>query len=88
MQNWLLEIWEDFRKTVLFVTHDIDEAIYLSDDIYVFSGRPGRIISKISVDMPRPRHMEDTVSASFMELKAHLLDLLSDNGTKRAANIS
>ncbi|AIQ56388.1 MULTISPECIES: ABC transporter ATP-binding protein [Paenibacillus] len=88
MQNWLLEIWEDFRKTVLFVTHDIDEAIYLSDDIYVFSGRPGRIISKISVDMPRPRHKEDTVSASFMELKAHLLDLLSGGGEEPAAHIS
>ncbi|MBW4082371.1 ABC transporter ATP-binding protein [Paenibacillus sp. S150] len=87
MQNWLLEIWEDFRKTVLFVTHDIDEAIYLSDDIYVFSGRPGRIISKITVDMPRPRHQEDTVSASFMELKAHLLNLLSGGGGQ-AAHIS
>ncbi|MNO52816.1 Taurine import ATP-binding protein TauB [compost metagenome] len=88
MQNWLLEIWEDFRKTVLFVTHDIDEAIYLSDDIYVFSGRPGRIISKITVDMPRPRHQEDTVSASFMELKAHLLNLLSGGAEEQAAHIS
>ncbi|PKC51225.1 P-loop containing nucleoside triphosphate hydrolase protein, partial [Rhizophagus irregularis] len=42
MQNWLLQIWEDFKKTVLFVTHDIDEAIYLSDEIYVLSPRPGR----------------------------------------------
>ena len=54
MQNWLLQIWEDFGKTVLFVTHDIDEAIYLSDDIYVFSSRPGRIKSKITVTMERP----------------------------------
>lgn len=46
MQNWLLEIWEDFHKTVLFVTHDMDEAIYLSDIIYVFSGRPGYVKRK------------------------------------------
>ncbi|MEX3616707.1 ABC transporter ATP-binding protein [Paenibacillus glucanolyticus] len=77
MQNWLLQIWEDFGKTVLFVTHDIDEAIYLSDDIYVFSSRPGRIKSKITVTMERPRKTEDMTSPAFMELKHHLMDLLS-----------
>ncbi|MFI2858221.1 ABC transporter ATP-binding protein [Paenibacillus sp. JSM ZJ436] len=77
MQNWLLQIWEDFGKTVLFVTHDIDEAIYLSDDIYVFSSRPGRIKSKITVTMERPRKTEDMTSPAFMELKQHLMDLLS-----------
>ncbi|AWB45490.1 ABC transporter [Paenibacillus sp. CAA11] len=77
MQNWLLQIWEDFGKTVLFVTHDIDEAIYLSDDIYVFSSRPGRIKSKITVTMERPRKMEDMTSPAFMKLKHHLMDLLS-----------
>lgn len=77
MQNWLLQIWADFRKTVLFVTHDIDEAIYLSDDIYVFSSRPGRIKSKITVTMERPRKTEDMTSAAFMDLKHHLMELLS-----------
>lgn len=77
MQNWLLQIWADFKKTVLFVTHDIDEAIYLSDDIYVFSSRPGRIKSKITVTMERPRKTEDMTSAAFMDLKHHLMDLLS-----------
>ncbi|NMO95173.1 ABC transporter ATP-binding protein [Paenibacillus lemnae] len=77
MQNWLLQIWQDFGKTVLFVTHDIDEAIYLSDDIYVFSSRPGRIKSKITVTMDRPRKTEDMTSPAFMELKHHLMDLLS-----------
>ncbi len=78
MQNWLLQIWEDFRKTVLFVTHDIDEAIYLSDDIYVFTARPGRIKAKISVPMERPRTHQDMTTSKFMELKHHLLDLLAD----------
>lgn len=77
MQNWLLQIWADFGKTVLFVTHDIDEAIYLSDDIYVFSSRPGRIKTKITVTMERPRKTEDMTSPAFIDLKHHLLDLLS-----------
>ena len=51
MQNWLLQIWRDFGKTILFVTHDIDEAIYLSDVIYVFSERPGYVKEKITVKL-------------------------------------
>lgn len=76
MQNWLLDIWKDFKKTILFVTHDIDEAIYLSDDIYVFSPRPGRIKAKIPVGIERPRKTEDITSPAFMALKHHLLGLL------------
>lgn len=87
MQNWLLQIWADFRKTVLFVTHDIDEAIYLSDDIYVFSSRPGRIKSKITVTMDRPRKTEDMTSPAFMDLKHHLMELLSA-GQNEEAQIS
>lgn len=79
MQNWLLEIWRDFKKTILFVTHDIDEAIYLSDDIYVFSPRPGHIKAKISVNIERPRKTEDMTSPEFVELKHHLLDLLYEH---------
>lgn len=79
MQNWLLNIWKDFRKTILFVTHDIDEAIYLSDDIYVFSQRPGTIKAKIRVNIDRPRKTADITSAEFMDLKQHLLELLFKN---------
>ena len=82
MQNWLLEIWRDFGKTVLFVTHDIDEAVYLSDDIYVFSQRPGRVLAKIEVPIGRPRKPEDLTTPSFMELKHHLLELLSAGQTQ------
>lgn len=76
MQNWLLDIWKDFRKTILFVTHDIDEAIYLSDDIYVFSPRPGHIKAKIPVGIERPRRTEDITSPAFTALKHRLLGLL------------
>ncbi|MBD2869376.1 ABC transporter ATP-binding protein [Paenibacillus arenilitoris] len=78
MQNWLLQIWGDFGKTVLFVTHDIDEAIYLSDDIYVFTARPGRIKTKVSVNMERPRKQEDMTSEAFTGLKHRLMELLSE----------
>ena len=77
MQNWLLQIWQDFQKTVLFITHDIDEAIYLSDDIYVFAPRPGYVKTKITVDLPRPRTTEHMTSAEFMQLKNRLLALLN-----------
>lgn len=79
MQNWLLNIWKDFRKTILFVTHDIDEAIYLSDDIYVFSQRPGTIKANINVNIERPRKTTDITSEKFMDLKQNLLKLLFEN---------
>ena len=78
MQNWLLEIWEDFHKTVLFVTHDMDEAIYLSDIIYVFSGRPGYVKEKITVHSKRPRKQEDMLETDFWDLKQHLMGGMSD----------
>ncbi|MFT9078303.1 ABC transporter ATP-binding protein [Ethanoligenens sp.] len=86
MQNWLLEIWQDFKKTILFVTHDIDEAVYLSDDIYVFSPRPGRIQAKLEVPIPRPRSPEDMTSPQFAVLKHQLLELLF-SGAPSAADI-
>ena len=76
MQTWLMSLWEDFHKTVLFVTHDIDEAIYLSDEVFVFSPRPGRVKAQITVDLPRPRTPESVASPKFMELKQILLRLL------------
>lgn len=76
MQAWLLELWTDFRLTVLFVTHDIDEAIFLSDEIVVLSPRPGRIAARIAVDAPRPRGPDFVTSRRFAALKAQCLGLL------------
>ncbi|RYL95195.1 ABC transporter ATP-binding protein [Sporolactobacillus sp. THM7-4] len=78
MQTWLLQIWNDFRKTVLFVTHDIDEAIYLSDEIYVFTHRPGQIKARIDVGLPRPRNEETLMTGRFMDLKKKLLVMLKE----------
>ena len=55
MQEWLMQLWSDFKKTVVFVTHDVEEAIYLSDEIHVMGTRPGRILETIPIALPRPR---------------------------------
>jgi len=55
MQTELLRIWEQGRKTVLFVTHQIDEAVFLSDEVLVFARRPGRLQERVPIDLPRPR---------------------------------
>ncbi|MFA9558173.1 ABC transporter ATP-binding protein [Evansella sp. AB-rgal1] len=78
MQEWLLKIWSDFRKTVLFVTHDIDEAIYLSDEIYVLSPRPGRLKAKVIVNLERPRSESTMLNEDFLHLKRELLALLKN----------
>ena len=72
MQELLLGIWEAERKTVLFVTHDIDEAIFMANRVAVFSARPGRIKTELAVDLPHPRHYTIKTSPEFMDLKARL----------------
>ncbi|WP_324709635.1 ABC transporter ATP-binding protein [Pseudomonas citronellolis] len=76
MQELLLEIWTRLRTSVLFITHDIDEALFLADRILVMSPRPGRILEEIRLDFPRPRHAELLTSAGFARLKRHCLELL------------
>ncbi|KLV24218.1 ABC transporter [Niallia circulans] len=78
MQTWLLDIWADFKKTILFVTHDIDEAIYLSDEIYVLSPRPGRLKEKVEVPLARPRNQETLLHPDFIALKKYLFALLKE----------
>lgn len=76
MQENLLEIWREFHNTVLFVTHDIDEAIFLSDRIVVMSASPGRIIADIPVKLGRPRDQELLTAPAFIALKRQCLDLI------------
>jgi ABC-type nitrate/sulfonate/bicarbonate transport system ATPase subunit len=85
MQAWLLDIWQADRKTILFVTHDVDEAVYLSDRVYVLSGRPGRVVLRLDVELPRPRTVAMTTTPPFIELKRRLLDLLLESRTASAA---
>jgi ABC-type nitrate/sulfonate/bicarbonate transport system ATPase subunit len=74
MQELLLGIWESAQKTVLFVTHDIDEAIFMANRVAVFSARPGRIKTEIAVSFPHPRHYTIKTSPEFMAIKAQLTE--------------
>ncbi len=77
MQRMLLDLAEQYRPTVLFITHDVEEAVFLSDRVYVMSARPGRIIETISVELPRPRDYEDVSSMEeFVRMKLRILKLL------------
>jgi ABC-type nitrate/sulfonate/bicarbonate transport system ATPase subunit len=77
MQEWLMALWSDFRKTVVFVTHDVEEAIYLSDELYVMGTRPGCIIDTVPVDLPRPRLRTTALTPEFVAIKERCLTLLS-----------
>jgi ABC-type nitrate/sulfonate/bicarbonate transport system ATPase subunit len=79
MQAWLLEIWQADRKTIVFVTHDVEEAVYLSDRVYVLSGRPGHVVLRVDVELARPRPLSVTTTPRFIELKRQLLELLLEH---------
>jgi ABC-type nitrate/sulfonate/bicarbonate transport system ATPase subunit len=75
-QRFLTEIWEQHRRTICFVTHDIDEAIFLGDTIFVMTPRPGRLRATIPVELPRPRSLEDTATPEFRALRQQILELI------------
>jgi NitT/TauT family transport system ATP-binding protein len=73
MQELLLTVWQQLKPTIVFVTHDIDEALFLADTVYVMSARPGRIQARITVPLSRPRTIEDTTSENFNAMKREIL---------------
>ncbi len=73
MQQLLLDVWQSRRTSVLFVTHDIDEAILLADRVLVMSARPGRIAREIPISLPRPRSIESLTSSEFVSYKAQIM---------------
>ncbi len=76
MQQLLLEIWQDIETTVLFITHDIDEALFLADRIFIMSHRPGRIIDEIALNFSRPRDIDLITTAEFTHLKKQCMQAL------------
>lgn len=80
MQQWLLEVWDELDRTVLFVTHDVDEAIFLADRVLVMTPRPGRIAAEIPVPIPRPRRLETLTDPDFMDVKRRILGFLYGQG--------
>jgi NitT/TauT family transport system ATP-binding protein len=84
MQELLLGIWEADRKTVLFVTHDIDEAIFMANRVAVMSARPGRIKSEARIELPHPRHYTMKTSPEFSAYKAQLTEEIRVEAMKAA----
>ena len=82
MQELLLNVWEKFKRTVVFVTHDIDEAILLADVVYVMTARPGRIRSRIPIQLSRPRSIELLTESSFNELRRNILHQICEESSE------
>lgn len=85
MQLELLNLWEQSRKTVVFVTHDVDEAIFLADEIVVMAARPGRIAEQVPVTLARPRTQETRVSEEFSEYRRRIRRLMQSLDVARNA---
>jgi NitT/TauT family transport system ATP-binding protein len=79
MQEELLSIWAKAGKTVLFITHQIDEAIYLSDRVVVFSGRPGKVKDIIPIDIERPRKLRLKREPRFHKIEDQIWTLIEDD---------
>jgi len=79
MQQWLLSVWERERRTIVFVTHDIDEAIFLADRVVVMTPRPGRIHEIINVPIERPRPVSSLIQPEFIALKQRILATIYQN---------
>jgi ABC-type nitrate/sulfonate/bicarbonate transport system ATPase subunit len=85
MQRWLLDIWARHERTVLFITHDIDEAIFLGDRVLVMTARPGTIKCQELVGLPRPRDAAVVTSPDFMQIKRKLLAIVEEESLKSFA---
>ncbi len=82
MQEMLVTLWQETPKTILFITHDIDEALFLSDRVYVMTARPGRVKLMLNVDLPRPRTLEMTTTEQFIEQKRIVLEAIKEETLK------
>ena len=82
MQELLLKIWEDLHKTIVFVTHDVDEAILLAEEIIIMTASPGRVKKVIDVPMSRPRSYRDIASAEYTKIKGEVLTLIREETLK------
>ncbi|MFP5077968.1 ABC transporter ATP-binding protein [Rhizobium sp. YIM 134829] len=82
MQRWLLDVWQKHKRTVLFITHDVDEAIFLGDRVLVMTARPGKVKLEQAVDLPRPRKADIVTSPEFIALKKTLLAAIEEESMK------
>ena len=82
MQELLTQVWEDLHQTILFVTHDVEEAIFLSDRVFVMTARPGRIKAEMDIPLERPRNYELKSTEAFVNLKRQALGLIREEAIK------
>ena len=85
MQESLLEIWQKFGTTVVFVTHDVDEAVFLADRVLIMSAAPGRIIEDVKIDLPRPRKTDLTSTPQYIAARQFCLDTIKSESQKAFA---
>ena len=84
MQELLLSVWDESHKTILFVTHDVEEAVFIGDTIYVMTARPGRIKARIEVKLPAKRTYDMKLSDEFLGIKREVLELIREEAWKAA----
>ena len=82
MQELLLDVWQKYPKTILMVTHDIEEAVFLADRVVVMTSRPGSIKEIINVELPRPRDYHVKISEQFIEYKRQAMELIHEESVK------
>jgi NitT/TauT family transport system ATP-binding protein len=87
MQELLTRVWESHRLTVLFVTHDVEEAVYLSDRVFVMTNRPGRLKDEVRIDLPRPRTIELQETSEFLELRRSILASIREESLRAEPGI-
>lgn len=82
MQELLLKVWQEHKTTVLFITHDVDEAVFMSDRVLIMTARPGKIKEEININLDRPRAYEMLTSPQFMDFKRQILDAIRSETLK------
>ncbi len=82
MHKFLLDVFDRTHKTIMFITHDLDEAIYLSDRVVIFTTRPGKIKKQVTVDIPRPRGIHVKATNKFLEIKREVLGTVREEAIK------
>lgn len=77
MQDLLLQIWEQEKRTIIFITHDVEEAVFMSDKVVVLTKRPAKVVEVIDINLPRPRDLDVEYSEKFIKIKKHVQEIIT-----------